>query len=42
MTSTILAGERLDAVEPGPFHRRLLTLVGARMCLDSFDVYRSP
>jgi putative MFS transporter len=39
MTTKISAGERLDALETGPFHRRLLTLVGAGMFLDGFDVY---
>jgi putative MFS transporter len=39
MSTYITAGERLDALETGPFHRRLLTLVGAGMFLDGFDVY---
>jgi putative MFS transporter len=39
MSTSIAAGQRLDAVETGPFHRRLLLMVGAGMFLDGFDVY---
>jgi putative MFS transporter len=39
MTTNTTAGERLDALDTGPFHRRLLTLVAAGMFLDGFDVY---
>jgi putative MFS transporter len=36
---TGVAGKRLDSVDPGPFHRRLVALIGAGMFLDGFDVY---
>lgn len=39
MTTTIPAGVRLDALHTGPFHRRVLALIGAGMFLDGFDVY---
>ena len=32
-------GQRLDALAAGPFHRRLLGLIGAGMFFDAFDNY---
>lgn len=37
MRSPVNAGARLDALFPGPFHRRVLWLTGLGMFFDSFD-----
>src|SRR2546428_8482102 len=34
-----LVGARLDRLPICSFHRRILLLIGAGLCLDSFDVY---
>lgn len=39
MNTIANAGARLDRLEFGPFHRRLLLMIGAGMFFDGFDVY---
>lgn len=36
------AGARLDRLPPGPFHRRVMMLIGMGMFLDAFDIYLAP
>src|ERR1700752_5221133 len=38
MTS-VNSGSRLDRLPIGPFHRRIMTLVGIGMFFDGFDIY---
>jgi len=35
----LTAGERLDRIPYGPFHRKMLALIGAGMFLDGFELY---
>ncbi len=39
MPSTVNAGGRLDRLPIGPFHRRVMWLVGIGMFFDGFDIY---
>jgi MFS transporter, putative metabolite:H+ symporter len=39
MPSSVNAGARLDRLPIGPFHRRILILIGIGMFFDGFDIY---
>lgn len=39
MPTTVNAGGRLDRLPIGPFHRRILILIGIGMFFDGFDIY---
>src|ERR1700754_1831654 len=39
MVSAVNAGARLDRLPIGPFHRRILFLIGIGMFFDGFDIY---
>lgn len=39
MTSTVNAGGRLDRLPIGPFHYRIMWLIGIGMFFDGFDIY---
>jgi putative MFS transporter len=39
MTSSVNAGGRLDRLPIGPFHYRIMTLIGIGMFFDGFDIY---
>ena len=39
MVSSVNAGARLDRLPIGPFHRRILILIGIGMFFDGFDIY---
>jgi MFS transporter, putative metabolite:H+ symporter len=39
MASAVNAGARLDRLPIGPFHRRILFLIGIGMFFDGFDIY---
>jgi MFS transporter, putative metabolite:H+ symporter len=39
MASSVNAGARLDRLPIGPFHRRILILIGIGMFFDGFDIY---
>src|ERR1700742_3626359 len=39
MATSVNAGGRLDRLPIGPFHRRILILIGIGMFFDGFDIY---
>jgi MFS transporter, putative metabolite:H+ symporter len=39
MSTTVNAGSRLDRLPIGPFHRRIMILIGIGMFFDGFDIY---
>src|SRR6202034_3192757 len=39
MPSSVNAGARLDRLPIGPFHRRIMMLIGIGMFFDGFDIY---
>src|SRR6201994_5105003 len=39
MASSVNAGARLDRLPIGPFHHRILILIGIGMFFDGFDIY---
>jgi putative MFS transporter len=39
MSTSVNAGSRLDRLPIGPFHRRIMFLVGIGMFFDGFDIY---
>src|ERR1700761_2043189 len=39
MLSSVNAGGRLDRLPLGPFHRRIMLLIGIGMFFDGFDIY---
>ncbi len=39
MSTTVNAGGRLDRLPIGPFHRRIMMLIGIGMFFDGFDIY---
>eukprot|EP01035_Chromulina_nebulosa_P003494 gene3493-4762_t len=39
MSTSVNAGGRLDRLPIGPFHYRIMTLIGIGMFFDGFDIY---
>src|ERR1700726_1968052 len=39
MVTSVNAGSRLDRLPIGPFHRRIMLLIGIGMVCDGFDIY---
>ena len=39
MSTSVNAGSRLDRLPIGPFHRRIMFLIGIGMFFDGFDIY---
>jgi len=39
MSTPVNAGSRLDRLPIGPFHRRIMLLIGIGMFFDGFDIY---
>ena len=39
MVTSVNAGGRLDRLPIGPFHRRIMMLIGIGMFFDGFDIY---
>src|ERR1700682_1894095 len=39
MVPSVNAGSRLDRLPIGPFHRRIMLLIGIGMFFDGFDIY---
>ena len=39
MSTSVNAGSRLDRLPIGPFHRRIMLLIGIGMFFDGFDIY---
>ena len=39
MVTSVNAGSRLDRLPIGPFHRRIMLLIGIGMFFDGFDIY---
>jgi putative MFS transporter len=39
MSVALTVGQRLDRLPNSSFHRRILTLIGAGMFFDGFDIY---
>ncbi len=39
MVTSVNAGSRLDRLPLGPFHRRIMMLIGIGMFFDGFDIY---
>src|SRR6266446_9767610 len=39
MSTSVNTGSRLDRLPIGPFHRRIMILIGIGMFFDGFDIY---